>query len=307
MIRPDKRWFGVLSAILLALAVFCSPEDKAGPDEPLELAVCGWDSVFVLRLDSPMDKAGRIVWSWCAADAPELPDSMKSKFASTDECKPVNGGRAILITSSSDGVALVERETKKVLFWASAVNAHSADLLPDGMVAVAASHRPDSPGDRLILFAPGTPGREIANYELSWAHGVVWDDFRRKLYALGDDVVVVYKLVHGGISGLEEVERIILPDLGGHDLYPVPGLSILTISTANHCWVLDRNSGRLSTHTNRLAEMANIKCISVSPKTAQTAYIQAEGDDWWATRIRMLDPINTVLMPERRIYKVRWF
>ena len=34
---------------------------------------------------------------------------MTVKFRSTDECKPVDGGSKILITSSSDGVALVEK------------------------------------------------------------------------------------------------------------------------------------------------------------------------------------------------------
>jgi hypothetical protein len=100
--------------------------------------------------------------------------------------------------------------------------------------------------------------------------------------------------------------RIALPERGGHDMYPMTGFPTLNISTSNHCWLLDRDSGQLFPHTG-LADEARVKCISVNPHTAQTAWIQAEGDNWWATRIRLMNPDNTIMMPERKLYKVRWF
>ncbi|MBW7995490.1 MAG: hypothetical protein FVQ81_02740 [Candidatus Glassbacteria bacterium] len=279
----------------------------SGESAVAELAVCGWDEVFILRLEGPTDSIGRVVWSWNAADEQDLPDTMKTRFGSTDDCKPVDGGRAILVTSSGDGVALVERATKKVLFWASAVNAHSADLLPGGLVAVAASHDPDRPGDRLVLFAPGTPGREIAHYELPSGHGVVWDSRRELLYALGYDLVRVFRL-SGGLTGegaLEEVSRIELPATGGHELYPVPGTPYLSVSTSRQCWLLDRDTETVVPHPV-LADHAGVKSIGVNPRSGQLAWTEAEGSHWWATRIRMLDPPNLVRMPDRRLYKVRW-
>ena len=63
------------------------------------------------------------VWSWRAAERPELAD-VADEFKTTDECKPVKGGQRILITSSSGGVAVVERETGEAVFHTTVPNAH---------------------------------------------------------------------------------------------------------------------------------------------------------------------------------------
>jgi hypothetical protein len=301
------RIYSVVVIILLSLAACGKEKAESTSAESLELAVCGWDEVFIMRFDGLTDSSGEKIWSWRADDSPGLPDSMRARFASTDECKPVDSGRAILITSSSDGVALVDLSSKKALFWASAVNAHSAALLPGGLVAVAASHRPEQPGDRLVLFAPGTPGVELAHYELSHGHGAVWDSERELLYALADDYVRVFRLVghDTGAAHLEDVGRIELPERGGHDLYPVPGTAYLSLSTGKKCWLLDRDTGQVLPHPE-LADMARIKSMCVNPRSGQLAWTQAEGENWWTGRIMMRGPENTVLMPEQKIYKVRW-
>lgn len=304
----DKmRLYSVAVMLLLGLTVCGKDEAKPTSEKLSELAVCGWDEVFVLSLSSPTDSDGKITWSWRAVDSPELPDSMYAKFATTDECKPVDNGRALLITSSADGVALVERSSKKILFWASAVNAHSAALLPGGLVAVAASHRPEQPGDRLVLFAPGTPGREIAHYELFHGHGAVWDSERELLYALAGSYVRVFRLVSGATDDvrLEDVGRIELPERGGHDLYPVPGSPYLSLSTGKNCWLLNRDTGEVLPHPE-LAGQARVKSMCVNPSNGQLAWTQAEGDNWWTSRIGMRGPDNEILLPGRKIYKVRW-
>jgi hypothetical protein len=74
-----------------------------------------------LNSDAPA-RSGAIstnkIWSWRGVDRPELPPDLRDKFKSTDECKPVEGGAKILITSSGGGVALVERSSGKALFHA---------------------------------------------------------------------------------------------------------------------------------------------------------------------------------------------
>src|SRR5688572_23941843 len=120
----------MLGFLLMASCATGSP----GP-LPSDLIVCGADEVFILDLQG---SAPEKVWSWRAADRPELPEPFRKKFGSTDECKPVDGGRKILIASSGGAVALVERSSGKVLFYAAVPNAHSVELLP-GNRAVAAS------------------------------------------------------------------------------------------------------------------------------------------------------------------------
>ena len=273
--------------------------------EARELILCGWDEVVILRLDSPEDSLPEKVWSWKAADCRELPDSMKAKFETTDDCKPVDGGSKILITASSEGVALVERAGGRLLYYASVANAHSADLLPGGRIAVASSHY-ENRGDRLVVFDLAEPGRVVTSCELSWAHGVIWDNQRERLWALADSAIHVYRLAdwHGSRPGLELVDRIALPESGGHYFYPVPHTSQIAFSTSRHCWLFDRNSRRISPHPD-LHGRENVKSICVDPETGQLAWVEAE-ESWWAFRVRMLHPERQIRLPAYRLYKARW-
>ena len=103
------------------------------------LFVCGMDEVFVI--DSSVAEEGRLekLWSWRAKDHAELPETVRSRFGTTDECKPVEGGQKVLISSSGGACALVERPSGRVLWHARVPNAHSLEMLPRGRVAVASS------------------------------------------------------------------------------------------------------------------------------------------------------------------------
>jgi uncharacterized protein DUF6528 len=119
--------------------------------------------------------------------------------------------------------------------------------------------------------------------------------------------VRVFRLVQPDDGGarLEDAGRIGLPQRGGHDLYPVSGTAYLSLSTGKKCWLLDRDSGQVLPHPE-LADMARIKSMCVNPLSGQQVWTQAEGENWWTSRIMMLEPENMILMPEQKIYKVRW-
>ncbi len=271
-----------------------------------QLVVCGWDEVFVFDLGAPDNPGGKI-WSWRAKDRPELPAELHARFATTDECKPVDGGRRILITSSSDGVALVDYPSGKVVFHATAPNAHSAELLPGGRIAVAASHRPNASGDRLILFDIGSPDKPLSHTELPWGHGVVFDQKRRILWALADEDLHAYTLKDWDTDSpslaLNAKHR--MPDRGGHDLYPAADTPALTVTTGKHCWLFDRDTRRFSPHP-ALADKASVKCITVDSATHRTVWMQAEGANWWSERLRFLNPTGELIMAGEKLYKARW-
>jgi len=84
---------------------------------PGELILCGWDEVFSLDVNALAGGNPEKLWSWRAKGRPELPPHLSDTFNTTDECKPVAGGRRILITASGGGAALVSRETGGVCFW----------------------------------------------------------------------------------------------------------------------------------------------------------------------------------------------
>jgi len=75
---------------------------------PSQLVVCGTEELFILDVSAATPQK---VWSWRAADRPELPVSMRQKFKTIAECKPTDGGARILVAASSNGAAVVERET----------------------------------------------------------------------------------------------------------------------------------------------------------------------------------------------------
>jgi len=318
------RWFslsavrgvtGTLAIILALNCGSCGNAEKPGTGgselspggQANELILCGWDEVFILQLSPDSKGTSGKIWSWKAGLRPELPDSMKPRFRTTDECKPVDGGEKLLITSSSDGVALVERATGKVLFYGVAHNAHSAELLPANRLAAAASHRPGGSGDRLIVFDLNVPGKELCSVELPWGHGVVWDEKRQVLWALSGEDIRVFRLEDWETQNpsLRKTATIELPEGGGHNLSAVPGTDWLAVSTRAHCWLFDRDKRSFEPHPD-LANRARVKSISVDPSTGRLAWVEAEGENWWAERVHLLHPGLTLYLPGEHLYKARW-
>lgn len=272
-----------------------------------ELIICGADEVFILDLDQRVDGNPQKVWSWRAAGQSGLPEHMLHKFNSTDECKAVAGGTKILITSSGDGVALINRQTNALEFYATAPNAHSADLLPGQRIAVAASHKEDLPGDRLIVYDLNEPENELCSDELSWGHGAYWDESRNTLWALSNSHIQAYALADWDSPrpSLQRIATIELPERGGHEFNPMPDGSSLLISTSQHCWLFDLDRRNFTPHPD-LGETAKIKSIAVHPHSGQLAYVQGEGGNWWAENIHLLHPEDNLHFAGARLYKARW-
>jgi hypothetical protein len=146
----------------------------------------------------------------------------------------VDGGRKILITSSGGAVALVERSTLKVLFYAAAPNAHSAEVIPGNRVVVACSTNPE--GNRLVLHDLAVSDTPLAFDELTGAHGAVLDEERGLLWALGTFELRAYSLKELTASPPSFVRKQThtLPNEGGHDLRPIPDRPGLTVTTHHH-------------------------------------------------------------------------
>lgn len=288
-----------LRPCLLFLA-FCAALLMAAPASAQPLLVCGWDEVYELDSAS-MTKT----FSWTAAGAAELPESFRVKFRTTDECKPVAGGR-LLITASSDGAALVERATGRTLWWGQCGNAHSAELLPDDRIVLACSVR-EGTGNRLVLFDARTPERELFSTELISGHGVVWDASRARLWALGLTVLRAYRLVgwDGATPSLAMDAEYALPDEGGHELQAVPGTPDLVLSTHHGVWRFHRDTKTFRPDPD-LAGLHDVKSVTVHPRSGRLAYTQAESPDWWTSRIRLRHPGGEIVRAGERLYKVRW-
>jgi len=267
-----------------------------------ELFVCGWDEVFLWSLDSS-GGLPRKLWSWRAPSCKSLPEAYRSGFRTTDECKPLEGGRKLMIASSDGYVALLERSSGDALFYARGACAHSVELLPGGRLAAALSVG----GDKLAVYDLASPESLLLSLDLPSAHGVVWDEERSLLWALNMDELRSYKLE----AWDSQSPRLVLeasaplPDMDGHDLQAVPSSSCLSVTTSSGCWLFDRES-RLFSPNPAFRGMDHVKCVAMRSSGGRIAFVQAESPNWWAERVRFLNPSGEITVPGERFYKVRW-
>jgi len=291
-----KGMRGLAFLPFLLFAASCARD--AAPEGFDELVLCGRDEVFIVGPD------GRKVWSWRATDRPEIPEELRPKFRSTDDCKPVDGGARILITSSGGAAALVERATGRAVWWAAVVNAHSAELLPRNRVVVAGSYGEN--GNRVVLFDLASPMKTLFHDEFLSAHGFVWDEKRQALWALGERELRAYRLKdwESATPSLERAETFALPDNGGHDLRPVPGTPRLVLTTNPSVWTFDRDR-KVFEIPEGFPEIDKVKSVDYHPRTGRIAVVRAE-TSFWAPRVRLLAPEDEIILPDERLYKARW-
>lgn len=295
----------ILTCILL---LFVSQVSQSSPQNATsEIILCGREEVYILDINRLEGNRPQKVWSWKAKDRPEIPEAIRGKFGTTDECKSIDGGKKVLVTSSGGGVALVDRKTGKAQFYAVVEYAHSADILPGGRVAVAGSDEGDEKGNCLTIFDLRRSNKPIYSERLFSGHGVVWDNMRQTLWALADEEINAYKLRDWQTStpSLTKIASYKLPEPGGHDLFPLPSGPMLSTTTYAHCWLFDRDTHKFSPHSD-LPNNGWIKSLMVNPVTGQLAYVKADRGEWWSETLRLLHPQLDIRLPGEWIYKARW-
>lgn len=288
----SRMKIGCILALLLTLPAFAADC----------ITICGGEEIYQIDPKaSPLTK----IWSWRARERPEIPESLKGTFATTDECKPLEGGKRLLVCSSSGGCALLEIPSGKAIWWARVANAHSIESLPGNGIAVASSV--GSGGNKVVFFDSAVPEKPVAEIPLSSAHGLVWDDGRAGLWALGlKELIFLQKPKDGSSKGFQAVARHPLPDEDGHDLRPLPRSPDLLVSTQSHVWRFDRETGRFREDPD-LKDRREAKSIDVHPETGTILITQAMGGNWWTNFVELLNPAGKLVLEQERIYKARWF
>lgn len=278
-----------------------------------ELIVCGGSEVNIFDIDNNRNGEFKNIYRWTAQKRLNLPKKTRGLFNSIDDCKPVDGGNSILITSAGDGVktssngavALVNRKDDSIIFSTIVTDAHSAEILPLGRIAVASSIGKN--GNRIVIFDRNKPERPLYWDEVYSCHGAVWDEEKKLLWVLGYDQLRVYELYcwNSRNASLKYLAAFSLPGKNGHDLYAVPNSSLLTIAMERQVSNFDRNKRIFTAHPLLSSEHC-VKSTSVNPITGQLAYIQASGKWWWAERICFLEPRKVIFVKGAHFYKARW-
>lgn len=303
-----------LHTMMLAAGATLTPGAWAqtAKDETGELLVCGGPQV--LRLTVRFTGGGAQLVSrtqWQADQSAGMPPAMVPRFKTTDDCKPIDEGRRVLVTSSGGAVAIFDAASGKTEFHAIVPNAHSADVLPGNRVVAAASDAPE--GDKLMVFdraaVPGGAGEAtpICSVPLDSGHGAVWIEAERTLWALGRWELQAYELADWSSAkpSLKLRESFTLPSDGGHDLSPIPHGSSFIVTTNSEVLTFDRRAKTFAPYAP-IAKHPAVKSVAIHPATRRVVFIQADKPEWWSRTIRFLDSEATLLFPEDRLYKARW-
>lgn len=288
---------------LLFLALLASANAAETASSPLLL--CGMSEVFLIDVTAAEKGTFKKLWSWRAKDRQDLPEAQRGRFGTTDDCKPVDGGKKVLISSSSSGCALVEYPSGNVLWHGHVQSAHSLELLPSERVVVAGST--GGSGNRLVVFDIARSDQPLHETPLPSGHGVVWDESRKCLWALGLKELRRYELKDWESSKPSLVMQAshALPDEDGHDLLAVPGSPDLIVSTHSHVYLFDRDKLAFRPHPD-LGDKALVKSVSIHPTTGRTVFIQASDKAWWSGLIRFQSPPGEITPPNEKLYKARW-
>jgi Family of unknown function (DUF6528) len=262
-----------------------------------ELIIAGGDEVFIVDVGEAVSGKENKLWQWNAAEAADVPEAARRDFHHMDECKVVEQGTKLLVCASNGGCALIERANKRVLWRARSRNAHSLDLLPEDRVVVASSLS----GDHLEVFDLIGAAVPVFKTPLRSAHGVLWDDTRKCLWALGYDELRSYTLADWDTAtpSLKLESKHQLPDADGHDLRPVPASADLLLTTEHGVYLFDRDRMTFRSHPT-LKDLAKVKSVDIHPVTQRIVL------STWGPTLRLFAPEETITLKDVRPYKARW-
>lgn len=233
-------------------------------------------------------------------------------------------GRTFVLTTASFGFVGVVEWPSGRRYWGTAIgpgddlfNPHSAEILPDGNVAVACST-----GAHVRLYASslGPRAARFAEAGLKGAHGLHWDRRRRVLWALGDDELVAYEVTGSAARpGLTRLFADPLPvatpgkSAGGHDLFPVAGRpGRMWVSTSAAVFQYDVKGRVFLQDFAGVGEISRkgVKCVGDDPRTGRVVTTVPEPgleETWWTTTVSLHRPPGAYRLVGGGIYKARWW
>lgn len=285
---------------------YVEPTPYTPPDTPavtLEtatqvMALAEQNSGRYLLYDIP---SKTIVWSWEPSDA-GLSGYDANLFHLPDEVKPVMDRTCLLVTASGGAVALIRISDKKILFKAAPMgNPHSAELLPDGNIAVACSD-----GNKICIYKPDD-AEPAYTMDLTYAHNVVWDKERQRLWSASEGMVYCFRYLNGGSGPSLEQESVTpCPDevVEAHELSPVYGEAALYVSFAKGVYRFDCVDK--SFKTVKVPNETGVKSLTEGPEGYPLTVLRATSS-WWSPELHLADGSLILYESSFHLYKARWF
>jgi len=291
-----KKLFALIGTTILLCG--CASGYKAvnkGKFPASAVVLCGDMTMRVIDMDRSDGDNVCLLWEWKAQD---------NDFNPLDDCKPIENGNKILVTSSRRAAAVISTKTGETEFKAVTPMAHSIEMLPNNRIAVALSTNPA--GNSLEIYDLSDCSKPIIRDTMYSGHGVVWNQKRKSLFTLNYDELREYKLRRWNSStpSLERVATWQMPGRSGHDLSPVDDGHML-ITNHDGVYMFDITSGTFS-EFEPMKGMQDIKSVNYDPKTGRIIYTKAE-ISWWTHHIYQKNPDKVVNIEDINVYKVRRF
>ena len=296
----------IISLVAIAAALIsltgCGSKEKAAWGD--YVVACGDKDLYIIDAAASTKDSLHVLWHWNVDEAKgQIPDEDAFRARVLDDCKPVDGGKRLLLTSSSGETLLLDIASKAVIFYAKTPMSHSADMLPGERIAVANSTNPA--GNSLEIYDVSKPGVVVWRDSLLSGHGAYWSQKHNCLYALGYKELRKYTLKDWDTPqpSLTLEKTYELPGAGGHDLTP-SGEDALIITNGGGVYVFDIESGTFSPFAP-LEGKRNVKSVNHNLATGRIVYTVGE-TSWWTNHIYLLNPDKTLSFdPAFRLYKVR--
>ena len=295
--------FRFILLLLGAMAGLCGCQQQTN-NRP-HVVVCGDDQVLIIQPGLSDQEKSRVVWQWKVEEAKmQIPEKYVRLMIPLDECKPVDNASKLLLTSSGGGALLLDKTTKECLFYADVPMAHSAELLPEGKIAIALSTHPQ--GNSLEVYDINRPDQMLFRDSLYSGHGVVWMPQEKRLYALGFNELRAYEVhaLPGDSVSLSLDKAWTLPSDNGHELSIINDHELL-VSTYEHVYRFDTQSGSFAPFAP-LADVKDVKSANYCETTGLLIYTKAE-TSWWTNHvyIQQKDETSVITIDSIHVYKAR--
>lgn len=234
-----------------------------------------------------------ILWSY--------PDESEGRFKymPTDAKRVEVDGEVFVLVAFHGRVQMVRfRDHKVMKNYPTYKSCHSAELLPDGALVTASSNH----GKLRVHHS-----EEIFHdLDLPYAHGVVWDKARNRLWALGDSL---YRLEYTDGKLTVEKKFTLPKSPTGHDLFPFRDEATLLVSNNDELYSFDVETERFEA----VSELPFIKSVSqhIDGSIWATERVVIEGAKRWHTdavhQVQPVEPERRIVVPGAWFYKARWW
>ena len=252
---------------------------------------------------------GKVAWACCPGKDSRVPEADRGRFRNLSEVKPRNGGKSVLFACSHGAFGQLDLRRGQ-LDWYGFVDAknnpHSIDRLPDGRALVISST-----GNNFALVdfaaAPFEPAKQkVKTFPIEGGHGIVWDETRRCVWALGKHALERYEYAPHKFDLVKRASHVFATLNGksydwGHDLV-MNDDGTLTLTVDQAILVFDPED-------RSFREKLWLRWVKGYARSSAGELLTIPNESWWTDRLKIVKGgKETVVGPFEgaRFYKARW-